>query len=65
MKEQRITPLPSVGQLSADGHKQIQKVQSHHVSLLSNAHPENLSEKKEIWSLLVYQKETGAMTRKD
>lgn len=60
MKEQRITPLPSVGQLIADGHKKkIQKVQSHHVSLLGNAHPENLSEKKEIWSLLVYQKKSG------
>lgn len=65
MKEQRITPLPSVGQLSADGHKKIQKVQSYHVSFLGNAHPENLSEKKAIWSLLVYQKEIGAKTRKD
>lgn len=65
MKEQRITPLPSVGQLSVDGHTKIQKVQSHHVSLLGNAHPGNLSEKKEIWSLLVYQKEIGAKTRQD
>lgn len=53
MKEQRITSLSSVDQISVDGHNNTQAMII------------QLIWKKEIWSMHVYQEETEAKTIKN